>query len=80
MSNVIELEPIAWKSFEVGYIHPVTFKRQCCGDLKVYKIPEFIERMEQAGVPAYVGGDADSGVDDLLEYLSIQIDEQETVS
>ena len=80
MSNVIELEPIAWKTFEVGYIHPETFKQMPCGDLKVYKIPEFLEQMEQAGVPAYVGGQSDNGVEDLLEYLSIQIDEQETVS
>ena len=80
MSNVIELDPIAWKTFEVGYIHPATYKQISCGELKVYRIPEFIERMEQAGVPAYVGGDADKGVEDLLEYLSIQIDEQETVS
>ena len=80
MNNVIELEPIACKTFDVGYIHLTTFKRQCSGNLKVYKIPEFLEQMEQAGVPAYVGGDADDGVEDLLEYLSIQIDEQETVS
>ena len=58
----------------------VTFKQMPCGNLKVYKIPEFLEQMEQAGVPAYVGGESDNGVEDLLEYLSIQIDEQETVS
>jgi hypothetical protein len=79
MSNVIELDAIAFQSFEVGYIHPVTFKRMDCGVLKAYHIPDFIKRMELAGVPAYVGGQADRGVDELLEYLDPDYD-TETVS
>lgn len=79
MSNVIELDPIAWKTFEVGYIHPATYKQISCGELKVYRIPEFIERMEQAGVPAYVGGDADKGVEELWEYL-LGLDNEQTTT
>jgi hypothetical protein len=79
MSNVIELDPIAWKTFEVGYIHPATYKQISCGELKVYRIPEFIERMEQAGVPAYVGGDTDKGVEELWEYL-LGLDNEQTTT
>jgi hypothetical protein len=77
MSNVIELDAIAFKSFEVGYFHPKTGERMDCGVLKAYHIPDFIERMEQAGLPAYVGGDLDQGVTELMEYLSVDIDEQD---